>query len=72
MFTSDTDCYKEFVRYCNAIATVLSCVQNYMREMRDECSFVSLRDVERTVQSYVMVLQVDTQVTIRIQLECLL
>ena len=46
----NTDCYKEFDNYCDAIATVLSSVQKYMREMRDECSFVSLRDVERTVQ----------------------
>ena len=45
----NTDCYKEFGSYCDAIATVLSSVQKYMREMRDECSFVSLRDVERTV-----------------------
>ena len=45
-----TDCYNAFLSHCDVIATVLSNVQNYMREMRDECSFVSLRDVERTVQ----------------------
>ena len=36
--------------FCNAIAKALSAVQEYMRERRDECSFVSLRDVERTVR----------------------
>ena len=36
--------------FCNATAKVLSAVQEYMRERRDECSFVSLRDVERTVR----------------------
>ena len=46
----NTDCFKEFDSYCDAIATVLSSVQKYMREMRDECSYVSLRDVGRIVQ----------------------
>ena len=32
------------------ITKVLSAVQKYMRERRDECSFVSLRDVERAVR----------------------
>ncbi|KAK3715936.1 hypothetical protein QZH41_016501 [Actinostola sp. cb2023] len=32
-----------------AITSVLSESQRYMREQRDECSFVSLRDVERTM-----------------------
>ena len=36
--------------FCNVIANVLSAVQEYMRERKDECSFVSLRDVERTVR----------------------
>ena len=36
--------------FCNATAKMLSAVQVYMRERRDECSFVSLRDVERTVR----------------------
>ena len=36
--------------FCNSTAKVLSAVQEYMRERRDECSFVSLRDVERTVR----------------------
>ena len=36
--------------FCNATAEVLCAVQEYMRERRDECSFVSLRDVERTVR----------------------
>ena len=46
----DTGCHEKFRTYCDAIAKVLSSVQNYMREKRDECSFVSLRDVERTVR----------------------
>ena len=46
----NTDCYKGFDKYCDAIAAVLSRVQKYMREMEDECSVVSLRDVKRTVQ----------------------
>ena len=34
----------------NAISEVLAGAQNYMRERRDECSFVSLRDVERAMK----------------------
>ena len=33
-----------------ATARVLSAVQKYMRSRKDECSFVSLRDVERTMK----------------------
>ena len=36
--------------FCNVTAKVLCAVQEYMRERKDECSFVSLRDVERTVR----------------------
>ena len=46
----NTQIYERFIKYCDAIAKALSSVQNYMRERRDECSFVSLRDVERTVR----------------------
>ena len=46
----NTQSYERFRKYCDAIAKALSNVQNYMRERRDECSFVSLRDVERTVR----------------------
>ena len=45
-----TQIYEKFRKYCDAIAKALSSVQNYMRERRDECSFVSLRDVVRTVR----------------------
>ena len=34
----------------DAISEVLSGAQNYMRERKDECSFVSLRDVERAMR----------------------
>ena len=34
----------------DAISEVLAGAQNYMRERNDECSFVSLRDVERTMR----------------------
>ena len=34
----------------DAISEVLAGAQNYMRERRDECSFVSLRDVERAMK----------------------
>ena len=34
----------------DAISEVLAGAQNYMRERRDECSFVSLRDVERVMR----------------------
>ena len=46
----NTGCHTNFGTYCDAIAQALSSVQSYMRETRDECSFVSLRDVERTVR----------------------
>ena len=42
--------YEELHAYHHAISEVLSAVQEYMRERRDECSFVSLRDVERAVR----------------------
>ena len=45
-----TECHECFNMYCDAIAKALSSVQKYMRETKDECSFVSLRDVERTVR----------------------
>lgn len=35
------------------ITNVLSASQKYMRQRRDECSFVSLRDVERCMQCFV-------------------
>ena len=34
----------------DAISEVLAGAQNYMREKKDECSFVSLRDVERVMR----------------------
>ena len=34
----------------NVISDVLTNAQNYMKEQNDECSFVSLRDVERTMR----------------------
>ena len=46
----NTGCHEKFRMYCDAIAKALSNVQNYMRGKGDECSFVSLRDVERTVR----------------------
>ena len=46
----NTGCHEKFRMYCDAIAKALSSVQNYMRGKGDECSFVSLRDVERTVR----------------------
>ncbi|KXJ23404.1 E3 ubiquitin-protein ligase RNF213 [Exaiptasia diaphana] len=36
-------------RLVQAIALVLVAAQNYMRKQQDECSFVSLRDVERAM-----------------------
>ncbi|XP_043925567.1 E3 ubiquitin-protein ligase RNF213 [Protopterus annectens] len=36
--------------YTGVITDVLSASQRYMRERRDECSFVSLRDVERCIE----------------------
>ncbi|XP_069050628.1 E3 ubiquitin-protein ligase rnf213-alpha isoform X2 [Lepisosteus oculatus] len=39
--------------YIKMITEVLSCSQIYMRQMKDECSFVSLRDVERCMQVFV-------------------
>ena len=46
----NTECHEKFRMYCRAIAKALSSVRNYMRGKGDECSFVSLRDVERTVR----------------------
>ncbi|XP_053385748.1 E3 ubiquitin-protein ligase RNF213-like [Mercenaria mercenaria] len=34
----------------DVISTILTASQDYMRNLKDECSFVSLRDVERTLQ----------------------
>ncbi|XP_074524614.1 E3 ubiquitin-protein ligase rnf213-alpha-like [Halichoeres trimaculatus] len=39
--------------YVPTIAKVLSSSQKFMRERKDECSFVSLRDVERCMQVFV-------------------
>lgn len=39
--------------YIKCITDVLSASQKYMRTKKDECSFVSLRDVERCMQSFV-------------------
>eukprot|EP00063_Salmo_salar_P083286 XP_014058121.1 PREDICTED: E3 ubiquitin-protein ligase RNF213-like isoform X2 [Salmo salar] len=39
--------------YTRLIAEVLSASQRYMRTRKDECSFVSLRDVERCMQAFV-------------------
>lgn len=39
-------------RYITMITKVLSASQKYMRKRHDECSFVSLRDVERCMQSF--------------------
>ena len=44
------DSFNNIQTYCCIIAKVLSSTQKYMRERRDECSFVSLRDVERAVR----------------------
>lgn len=38
--------------YITVITKVLSASQKYMRERKNECSFVSLRDVERCMQSF--------------------
>ncbi|KAF7667968.1 hypothetical protein LDENG_00038400 [Lucifuga dentata] len=39
--------------YIKLITYVLSASQKYMRTRKDECSFVSLRDVERCMQAFV-------------------
>ncbi|MEQ2214150.1 hypothetical protein XENOCAPTIV_013476 [Xenoophorus captivus] len=39
--------------YIQCITDVLSASQKYMRTRKDECSFVSLRDVERCMQAFV-------------------
>ncbi|XP_041853322.1 E3 ubiquitin-protein ligase rnf213-alpha isoform X2 [Melanotaenia boesemani] len=39
--------------YATYITSVLSASQKYMRARNDECSFVSLRDVERCMQAFV-------------------
>ncbi|KAK7926008.1 hypothetical protein WMY93_008318 [Mugilogobius chulae] len=39
--------------YVKIIVNVLSASQKYMRRRKDECSFVSLRDVERCIQAFV-------------------
>lgn len=39
--------------HITVITEVLSASQKYMRKRKDECSFVSLRDVERCMQSFV-------------------
>ncbi|MEQ2249108.1 hypothetical protein ILYODFUR_026008 [Ilyodon furcidens] len=40
-------------RYIPLISNVLSSSQKFMRKKKDECSFVSLRDVERCMQVFV-------------------
>ncbi|KAJ8251476.1 hypothetical protein GJAV_G00221750, partial [Gymnothorax javanicus] len=40
-------------KYIDMITNVLSSSQKYMRTRKDECSFVSLRDVERCMQVFV-------------------
>ncbi|XP_041861895.1 E3 ubiquitin-protein ligase rnf213-alpha-like [Melanotaenia boesemani] len=40
-------------RHIPTITKVLSSSQKFMRERKDECSFVSLRDVERCIQVFV-------------------
>ncbi|XP_071342169.1 E3 ubiquitin-protein ligase rnf213-alpha-like isoform X2 [Trachinotus anak] len=40
-------------RYIATITEVMSSSQKFMRERKDECSFVSLRDVERCMQVFV-------------------
>ncbi|XP_042587954.1 E3 ubiquitin-protein ligase rnf213-alpha-like isoform X2 [Cyprinus carpio] len=45
--TNSIDC-----KYITTITDVLSASQMYMRTRRDECSFVSLRDVERCMQVF--------------------
>uniref|UniRef100_A0A6Q2YDT1 RING-type E3 ubiquitin transferase n=1 Tax=Esox lucius TaxID=8010 RepID=A0A6Q2YDT1_ESOLU len=40
------------VMYAKLITNVLSASQRYMRKRKDECSFVSLRDVERCMQAF--------------------
>ena len=39
--------------YIEIITDVLAASQRYMRKRKDECSFVSLRDVERCMQAFV-------------------
>lgn len=41
------------VQYTSIITDVLASSQKYMRTRKDECSFVSLRDVERCMQTFV-------------------
>ncbi|XP_063075937.1 E3 ubiquitin-protein ligase rnf213-alpha [Engraulis encrasicolus] len=41
------------MRYISVITDVMASSQKYMRSRRDECSFVSLRDVERCMQTFV-------------------
>jgi len=40
------------VAYIKIITDVLAASQRYMRKRKDECSFVSLRDVERCMQAF--------------------
>ncbi|KAM9745174.1 E3 ubiquitin-protein ligase rnf213-alpha-like isoform 2-T2 [Menidia menidia] len=40
-------------QYIKCITDVLSASQKYMRKRKDECSFVSLRDVERCMQAFI-------------------
>ena len=47
-FTRET--LENLISFCSVISKVLSAVQLFMRERKDECSFVSLRDVERAVR----------------------
>ncbi|KAK7939806.1 hypothetical protein WMY93_003132 [Mugilogobius chulae] len=45
-------CHAISANYIETIVDVLSASQKYMRLKKDECSFVSLRDVERCMQAF--------------------
>ncbi|KAJ8362842.1 hypothetical protein SKAU_G00116730, partial [Synaphobranchus kaupii] len=48
-------------KYSGMMANALSSSQRYMRSRKDECGFVSLRDVERCIQVFVWFQQNHTQ-----------
>ena len=47
-----TETSTEYSELIKALGHVLHCCQEFMRKQTDECSFVSLRDVERTLQVF--------------------
>ena len=49
-FYLSSESFNKLQAFRCVITKVLSAVQKYMRERRDECSFVSLRDVERAAR----------------------